>query len=183
MPEVLTHDPVAFFLIIMAVILVTPILSEWIHLPGIVGLILGGMLIGPHVTGLLSAGVQEELLASIGLIYLMFSAGVEVDLHQFNQLRMKSLLFGALTYLIPQILGSLFGLWIGLQPLGAILLGSAFSSHTLIAFPIITRLGIARNEAVAVTVGATVFTDIAAFVVLAVVLGTNGGGQIGRAHV
>jgi Kef-type K+ transport system membrane component KefB len=179
MPETAFSEPVPFFLIIMAVILVTPILSEWLKLPGIVGLILGGMLIGPHVLGLLPAGEQEELLASIGLIYLMFSAGLEVNLAQFARLRWRSLTFGAITYLIPQVLGSLFGLWIGLDLLGAILLGSAFSSHTLIAFPIITRMGIARNEAVAVTVGATVFTDIAAFIVLAMVVGSGDGGSEG----
>lgn len=175
MPAPLINEPITFFLTIMAVILITPILSEWVHLPGIVGLIIGGMFIGPHVLGWFSAGSQEELLASIGLIYLMFSAGLEVNLYQFNRLRWKSLLFGALTFIIPQLLGGLFGLWIGLEPLGAILLGSAFSSHTLIAFPVITRLSIARNEAVAVTVGATVFSDIAAFVVLALVLGTESG--------
>ncbi|MBI3159462.1 MAG: cation:proton antiporter [Chloroflexi bacterium] len=176
MTDSIFQEPVGVFWVMMAVVLVTPILSESVRLPGIVGLILGGMLVGPHGFDLIDSGNPVELLAAIGLIYLMFSAGLEVNLAQFNQVRGKSLLFGALTYLIPQILGSAFGYWIGLDLMGAILLGSAFSSHTLIAFPIVTRLGIARNEAVAVTVGATVFTDIAAFIVLALALGTTESG-------
>ena len=167
------NEPVAIFLVIMAVILITPILSEKIRLPGIVGIILGGMLIGPHGINLLKIEGPIEFLATAGLVYLMFSAGLEVDINQFKRVRGRALIFGALTYLIPQLLGLGLGRILGLSWLGSILLGSAFSSHTLIAFPIITRLGVARNEAVAVTAGATVLTDISAFLVLAVVLGIN----------
>lgn len=168
-------DSVAIFLTIMAVLLVMPLLSERVHLPGIVGLIIGGILIGPHGLGWLAADSRIELLATVGLLFLMFSAGLEVDLHQFKRVRNKALVFGLLTFLIPQLMGMAFGRWLGMSWLGAVLLGSAFSSHTLIAFPILVRLGIVRNEAVSVTVGATVLTDIAAFVVLAVVLSLQGG--------
>jgi Kef-type K+ transport system membrane component KefB/nucleotide-binding universal stress UspA family protein len=98
-----------------------------------------------------------------------------VDLPQFNRVRNKAIAFGALTFLLPQVIGMALGLWLNLGWLGAVLLGSAFSSHTLIALPIVSRLGIARNEAIAVTIGATVLTDIAAFLVLAVVLGMHAG--------
>jgi Kef-type K+ transport system membrane component KefB/nucleotide-binding universal stress UspA family protein len=168
-------DPVAIFLTILAVLLITPLISEWIHLPGIVGLIVGGILVGPHGLGWLKNDIQIELLSTIGLLYLMFSAGLEVDIHLFKRVRNRALLFGLLTFLVPQVMGMALGYWLGISWLGAVLLGSAFSSHTLIAFPILTRLGIVRNEAISVTVGATVFTDIAAFVVLAVVLSLQGG--------
>ncbi len=168
-------EPVAIFLTIMAVILITPMLSERVRLPGMVGLILGGMLIGPFGINLLADSSSIQLLSTIGLVYLMFSAGLEVDLQQFNRVRAKAFVFGVLTYLIPQLLGIAAGRLLGLSWLGAVLLGSAFSSHTLIAFPILTRLGIVKNEAVSMTVGATVMTDISAFIVLAVVLGAHSG--------
>jgi Kef-type K+ transport system membrane component KefB/nucleotide-binding universal stress UspA family protein len=168
-------DPLAIFLTIMAVLLITPLISEWVHLPGIVGLIVGGMLVGPHGFNWLENSSSIELLSTIGLLYLMFSAGLEVDLHLFKRVRNRALVFGLLTYMIPQLMGIALGLMLGMSWLAAVLLGSAFSSHTLIAFPILSRLGVVRNEAVSVTVGATVFTDIAAFVVLALALSLHGG--------
>jgi Kef-type K+ transport system membrane component KefB/nucleotide-binding universal stress UspA family protein len=170
------NEPVAFFLLIMSIILITPLLSEWVHLPGIIGIILGGMLIGPHVLGLLEDGDRMKFLSTIGLVYLMFSAGLEVDINQFIRVRNRSIIFGFFTFLLPQLLGMGLGWILRLNWLGMILLGSAFASHTLIAFPILTRLGVTRNEAVAVTTGATVLTDIGAFIVLAVVLGAKSGG-------
>ncbi|MEW6404936.1 MAG: cation:proton antiporter, partial [Chloroflexota bacterium] len=170
------QEPVAFFLIIMSIILITPLLSERVRLPGIIGIILGGMLVGPHGFGLIEAGDRIEFLATIGLVYLMFSAGLEVDIHQFMRVRGRAAVFGVITFLLPQFMGMGLGYVLGLDWLGMILLGSAFASHTLIAFPILTRLGVVRNEAVAVTTGATVLTDIGAFIVLAVVLGARSGG-------
>ncbi len=169
------REPVAIFLTIMAVVLITPMLSERVRLPGIVGIILGGMLVGPYVLNLLSPESGIEFLATIGLVYLMFTAGLEVDIRQFTRVRGRAAIFGLLTYFTPQIMGTALGRLLGLDWLGAVLLGSAFSSHTLIAFPILSRLGVVRNEAVSVTVGATVMTDIGAFVVLAAVLGLRQG--------
>ncbi|HET9914196.1 MAG TPA: cation:proton antiporter [Anaerolineales bacterium] len=170
------NEPVAFFLLIMSIILVTPLLSERVRLPGIVGIILGGMLIGPYGFQLIEAGDRMEFLSTIGLVYLMFSAGLEVDINQFMRVRGRAVVFGFFTFLLPQLMGMALGLILGLEWLGIILLGSAFASHTLIAFPILTRLGVTRNEAVAVTTGATVLTDIGAFIVLAMVLGAKSGG-------
>src|SRR5688572_26177564 len=170
------NEPVAFFLLIMSIILVTPLLSERVRLPGIIGIILGGMLIGPHGFHLIDAGDRMEFLSTIGLVYLMFSAGLEVDINQFMRVRGRALVFGFLTFLMPQLMGMALGKILGLDWLGMILLGSAFASHTLIAFPLLTRLGVTRNEAVAVTTGATVLTDIGAFIILAVVLGAKSGG-------
>lgn len=170
------NEPVAFFLLIMSIILVTPLLSERVRLPGIIGIILGGMLIGPHGFRLIEAGDRMVFLSTIGLVYLMFSAGLEVDINQFMRVRGRSIIFGFFTFMLPQLMGMALGWILGLSWLGVILLGSAFASHTLIAFPILTRLGVTRNEAVAVTTGATVLTDIGAFIILAVVLGAQSGG-------
>ena len=174
----LLEKPVGFFLLVMTIILITPLLSERLRLPGIVGIILGGMLIGPHGFGLLEDNDRIQFLSTIGLVYLMFSAGLEVDINQFMKVRARAVVFGLITFTIPQLMGVGLGYILGLDWLGMILLGSAFASHTLLAFPILTKLGVTRNEAVAVTTGATVLTDIGAFIVLAVVLGAKSGGGI-----
>lgn len=176
MLEELFAKPVGFFLIVMAIILVTPLISERLRLPGIIGIIIGGMLIGPHGFGFLEDNDRIQFLSTIGLVYLMFSAGLEVDINQFMKVRARALVFGLITFIFPQLMGMGLGYILGLDWLGMILLGSAFASHTLIAFPILTKLGVTRNEAVAVTTGATVLTDIGAFIVLAVVLGADKGG-------
>ena len=174
----LFEKPVGFFLLIMTIILITPLLSERLRLPGIIGIIVGGMLIGPHGFGLLEDNDRIQFLSTIGLVYLMFSAGLEVDINQFMKVRARAFVFGIITFIFPQLMGMGMGYLLGLDWLGMILLGSAFASHTLLAFPILTKLGVARNEAVAVTAGATVLTDIGAFIVLAVVLGAKSGGGV-----
>ncbi|MFN8412350.1 MAG: cation:proton antiporter [Anaerolineales bacterium] len=162
----------------MTIILITPLLSERLKLPGIIGIIIGGMLIGPHGFGLLEDNDRIQFLSTIGLVYLMFSAGLEVDINQFMKVRSRALVFGLITFIFPQLMGMGLGYILGLDWLGMILLGSAFASHTLIAFPILTKFGVTRNEAIAVTTGATVLTDIGAFIVLAVVLGARSGGGV-----
>ncbi len=176
MLEELFSKPVGFFLIVMSIILITPLISERLKLPGIIGIIIGGMLIGPHGFGFLEDNDRIQFLSTIGLVYLMFSAGLEVDINQFMKVRARALVFGLITFTFPQLMGMGLGYILGLDWLGMILLGSAFASHTLIAFPILTKLGVTRNEAVAVTTGATVLTDIGAFIILAVVLGAQKGG-------
>ena len=168
-------EPVVFFLVVMTLILVMPLLSERVHLPGIVGVIIGGILIGPHGFNILPANDRMEFLSTIGLVYLMFSAGLEVDFNQFMRVKTRSLVFGLLTFFIPLAMGTLLGWLIHLPWLGSILLGSAFASHTLLAFPLLNKLGVTRNEAIAVTAGATILTDIGAFIILAIVLGADQG--------
>ncbi len=179
MDESLLNDPIAIFLTIMGVVLITPLLSERVRLPGIVGLVVGGMLVGPYGLGLLKTDQLIEALSLVGLIYLMFNAGLDVDLNQFRQMRNKALVFGVFTFSIPLLMGITFGLALGLNAPAAVLLGSAFSSHTLLALPIVARKGLMSSEPVAVTVGATVFTDVAAFLVLAVIASVQGEGFSG----
>ncbi|MDX1687945.1 MAG: cation:proton antiporter [Candidatus Promineifilaceae bacterium] len=175
MPNPILQEPAAIFLAVIAVIFIAPILSERVRLPGIVGLILGGIFIGPHGINLLSLTETIELFGAVGLIYLMFNAGLEIDLEQFRAFRNRSLLFFLASYLLPQASGIIIGRAFGLSWPAAVLLGAAYASHTLVAYPVLSRLGILRNEAVSVTVGATIFTDVASLLVLAVVEGSQGG--------
>lgn len=174
--EVLTQEPIVLFAILLVVILVVPILFERLRLPGLVGLLLAGVLLGPNVFNLFQTELPTiRLLSNIGLVYLMFVAGLEVDMEQFRQTRNKSLAFGSFTFLVPLIFGTLVGRIFGFGWNGSILIGSLFASHTLLAYPIISRLGVINNEAVTVTIGATIFTDIGALLVLAICVAIHAG--------
>jgi Kef-type K+ transport system membrane component KefB len=173
--EPLVQSPVAVFLTIIAVILIAPLVIERFRLPGIVGIIVGGIIIGPYALNLLSVDSTIETLAVAGLVYLMFSVGLEIDLRQFKQVRNKSIVFGLLTFSLPMINGIVLGRWLGYSWGSAFLLGAVIASHALINYPLLSRLGIMRNEAVAATLGATVFSDVSALLVLAFVVRNSEG--------
>lgn len=174
--EVLTQEPIVLFAILLVVILVVPILFERLRLPGLVGLLLAGVLLGPNAFNFFQTELPTiRLLSNIGLVYLMFVAGLEVDMEQFRRTRNKSLGFGTFTFLVPLIVGTLVGRVFGFGWNAAILIGSLFASHTLLAYPIISRLGVINNEAVTVTIGATIFTDIGALLVLAICVAIDAG--------
>ncbi|MBP7869416.1 MAG: cation:proton antiporter [Candidatus Hydrogenedentes bacterium] len=150
--------------------LVMPLAAEKLRVPDMVLLLLAGTCLGPHGTGLLERNSAVMLFSSVGLLYIMFLAGLEIDLPQFIQSRNRSLVFGLLTFIIPQSLGTLLGRCVlHMEWPEAILLASMFASHTLLAFPVADKLGIVRSEPVAVTIGATIITDIMALMVLAVI--------------
>lgn len=172
----LQEEPIVAFAILLAVILLVPPLFERLRLPGLVGLLLAGIILGPHGLDLLRQESEAlKLLSDIGLLYLMFVAGLEIDIEQFQKVKYRSIGFGSLTFMIPLIMGTLVGRLFGFEWVGAVLLGSLFASHTLLAYPIISRLGVVNNEAVTVTIGATIFTDIGALLVLAICVAINAG--------
>ncbi len=174
--QVLQKEPIVPFVVLLAVILVVPPLFERIRLPGLVGLLAAGVLLGPNGLGLLQEKSQAlKLLSDIGLVYLMFVAGLEVDLEQFNKTKHRSIGFGISTFLVPLIVGTIVGRTFGFGWNASILIGSLFASHTLLAYPIVSRLGVVGNEAVTITIGATIFTDIGALLVLAVCIGIHAG--------
>ncbi len=168
LPEI--TDSVLIFALVMAILLAAPLVFERFKVPGMIGLIVAGIVVGPHGLGLLSREGIFDLLGEVGLVYLMFLAGLEINLRQFNRQRNDSLAFGSLTFLIPQVGGTLFTRWIfGFSWPASALLASMFASHTLVPFPIVQRLGLAKNRAVRTTVGGTILTDTAALLVLAVI--------------
>ncbi|MFQ4135512.1 cation:proton antiporter [Nodosilinea sp. PGN35] len=169
-------EPITTFVLLLAIVLVTPPIFERFRLPGLVGLLMAGVLFGGSGLGWLSADTDTmRLFSEIGKIYLMFVAGLEIDMALFEKTRDRSLGFGALTFAIPMLGGIAVGLFFGFGWLAAVLIGSLLASHTLLAYPIVQRLGIVNNEAVTVTVGATIFTDIGSLLVLAICLGINQG--------
>jgi len=170
------RSPIATFVLLLAISLIIPPIFERFKLPGLVGLLAAGVLFGGSGLNWLNPTSDTmKLLSEIGKIYLMFVAGLEIDLALFQRTRNRSLTFGVLTFIIPFLGGVLLGLGFGFGWLAAVLIGSLLASHTLLAYPIVQRLGIVGDEAVTITVGATIFTDIAALVVLAVCLGISRG--------
>jgi Kef-type K+ transport system membrane component KefB len=161
--------PLARFSVAMLILFTIPPLCRRVRLPAVVGLLAAGVLVGPY--GLQIApkhGEVAHFFAELGKLLLMFFAGMEIDLTQFNRTRNRSVGFGLLTFGFPLTAGLLVGFAAGYPWVGALLIGSLLASHTLIAYPIVEKLGQLRNEAVTVTIGATVFTDVAALLVLAV---------------
>ncbi|MCC5597994.1 cation:proton antiporter domain-containing protein [Nostoc favosum] len=166
--EVLGKEPIVPFAILLVVILVIPIMFERLRLPGLVGLLFSGLVLGPSGWNLFqSDSPMINLLSDIGLIYLLFVAGLEVDLEQFRRQKSRAFGFASLTFTLPLVMGTLVGLILGYGWNTSILIGSLFASYTLLAYPIISRLGVVNNEAVTVTIGAKIFTDIGAVLILA----------------
>ncbi|MCC5935057.1 MAG: cation:proton antiporter [Balneolales bacterium] len=165
----ISTEPVLTFGLLLLIILVVPILFQKIRLPGIVGLLLAGTFVGPKGLGFIEAAGVIDVLGKVGLLYLMFLAGLEINLSQFKKDRNNTLVFGALTFLIPQISGTLIFIWIGYSVPASILIASMFASHTLVAYPIISRLGLNKEKSVTTAVGGTIITDTVALLVLAVV--------------
>lgn len=173
--EVPFEDPALVLLALFAVVLVGPLVSGVARLPPIIGLIVGGLLIGPNGLGLVERVGAVELLGGAGLLFLMFQAGLELDLEDFAVNRRGAGLFGVATFAVPMVTGTVGHLLLGFDLAAAVLLASCWASHTLLAYPVLQRLGAVANRAVATAVGATIVTDVAALLVLVVVVRADEG--------
>lgn len=170
------HDPLLIFSIVMLNVLIAPIVAEKLKLPGILGLIISGVIFGPHLFGIIERDTTIQLFGTIGILYIMFQAGLEINLSEVKRNKTHSLLFGFLTFSIPLSLG-VFGAYyiLKLNILQSVLLASMFSSHTLLTFPIVTKLGLSKRPEVSTTIGGTIITDTLALLILAVVVKMYGG--------
>jgi Kef-type K+ transport system membrane component KefB len=155
----------------MAIFLLIPPLCHRVRLPACVGLLLAGVALGPSgLHTLPQSAPVAEFFAQIGRLLLMFFAGLEIDLSHFRRTGGRSIVFGLLTFSVPLVVGAGVTMLAGYAWLTAVLVGSLMASHTLLGFPIVQRMKLASDEAVAVTIGGTVFTDLAALLVLALCL-------------
>ena len=172
----LPDSPIVTFTILLLVSLTLPPWFERLRLPGLVGLLLAGVVLGEHGLGLLNSQSETmKLLSDIGKIYLMFVAGLEIDLVQFQSKKNRSIGFGISTFIFPMFAGIAIGLWFGMGWNAAILIGSLLASHTLLAYPIVQRLGLIDTEPIIISVGATIFTSISALLVLAICVSVQAG--------
>ncbi|MDO5615340.1 MAG: cation:proton antiporter, partial [Cruoricaptor ignavus] len=170
------EDPVLKFLVILIIILFAPILLNKIKVPHLIGLIIAGAVIGPNGLNVLPRDASVIVIGTTGLLFIMFLAGLEIDLTEFKKNKWKSIGFGMYTFTIPLVFGIATGYYIlGFSLLTAVLFASLFSSHTLISYPLVSKLGISKNKSVNITVGGTMITDILALLVLAVCVGMSQG--------
>ena len=168
-------DPIAIFLLVIVIILCAPILNRF-KIPHIIGLILAGTLFGPHGLNILSNDASFELFGKVGILYIMFQAGLEIDLNTFKQNSTKSILFGIYTFILPMVFGIITGMWLlNMDFTRATLLASMYASHTLIAYPIVSKMGISKNRAVSITIAGTIITVTASLLILAVIVATTKG--------
>lgn len=174
--ELPLQNPVLVFSLILLIILLSPILLKKMNIPGIIGLIISGVIIGPHGLNILEKNSAVDLFSTIGLLYIMFIAGLELDMNEFKVNRNKSYLFGFFTFIIPLTIGFPVCYYLLDYDFNASLLtASMFSTHTLVTYPIVSKFGISKNQAVAITVGGTILTDTAVLIILAVIIGNSQG--------
>ena len=166
------EDPILKFLLILVIILAAPLLLNRLKIPYLLGLIIAGAVIGPHGLNLVLRDSSIILSGTAGLLYIMFLSGLDMDMSDFRHNSWRSLVFGLYTFCVPLALGILAGYYVlGFSIYSSILLAGLFASQTLIAYPIVSKLGIARNKAVTIAVGGTVITDTLALLLLTVIVG------------
>lgn len=175
-------DSVLVFATLMLVLFVIPLICRPLRIPEMIGLIAAGIAIGPLALNILPREGAVELMGKVGLLYIMFTAGLEIDLNGFLKYRNRSLVFGGLTFVLPMVLGSAAVYFLLRDELPAdniwpatLLLASCFASHTLLSYPIASRLGLSQNPAVTTALGGTIITDTLALLVLAVIAATSQG--------
>lgn len=174
--EIPFSNPVLVFSLILLIILISPIVLRRINIPGIIVLILSGVVVGPYGFNLIESDSAVDLFSTIGLLYIMFIAGLELDMNQFKANRNKSFLFGFFTFFFPLAIGFPVCFYLlGYDFNASFLTASMFATHTLLSYPIVSKLKVSKNEAVAITVGGTILTDTAVLIILAVIMGNHEG--------
>ena len=170
----LVTKPVQIFFIVLAVILLAPVVFNRLKIPHLIGLILAGLVIGPYGFGIVASDSSFVVFGQVGLLYLMFLAGLEIDMFNLRLNLSRGLWFGAMTLLIPLVLGVASSLWLlHLDWLTSLLLGAMYASHTLLAYPVVTRYGIAKARPVLIAVVGTIIAVIGALLVMALVVNAH----------
>lgn len=187
-------DPILIFSLVLFVILFTPLLFNKMRIPHIIGLILAGIALGENGFGILNRDVSFELFGAVGLLYIMFLAGLQIDLTDFKKNMKKSMFFGLMTFAVPMILGTITSyyllkhLFLSIYSeenimticgnisfdkyliLASLLIASMYASHTLISYPIVGRYGVTKNSSVNISIGGTMITTTLALFILAVIV-------------
>ena len=165
------EHPLGIFALLVAIAVLVPPLTRRLRLPDLVGLLAAGVLVGPHCLQWLDAqGETITLLSDIGAIYLLFTVGLEIDLEEFNRVKNRSVGFGLLVFGFGVATGVGIGRLFGFPLVPSLLLGALMATHTPLGYPIVRSYGAQRDESVIVSVGSTILTDIAALLLLAVLV-------------
>lgn len=191
-------NPILIFSLVLFVILFAPLILDRFRIPHIIGLIISGLVLGENGLNILSRDESFRLFGAVGLLYIMFLAGLEMDLSDFKKNRKKGVFFGIMTFVVPMVLGSLTGFFLLQYVLGkmssgdmviwnngfdemqylymaTVLLASMYASHTLLSYPIVGRFGVTKNSSVSITIGGTMITTTLALLLLAVIVAMSKG--------
>lgn len=164
----LVTSPVLIFFIVLVIILLSPVVLNRFKIPHIIGLIVAGVVIGPYGLNVLARDMSFELFGQVGILYIMFLAGIEIDMYHLKRNLKRGLVFGMLSFLFPMIVGTLASVYVlKMSWVTSILLASMYASHTLISYPIVARFGLTKNPAVLIAVVGTIIAVIGALLVLA----------------
>ncbi len=164
----LVSSPVLIFLIVLAVILIVPLVLNRVKIPHVIGMIIAGMALGPYGFNVLARDMSFEVFGQVGLLYLMFLAGVEIDMYHLKRNLRRGVVFGLFTFIVPLAIGAASGLlFLKFDFLTSMLLASMFAAHTLLAYPIVSRFGLTTNRAVVIAIAGTIFTVLGSLMVLA----------------
>lgn len=166
--QALITNPVQIFFIVLVIILAAPLLLNKLKIPHIIGMIVAGVIVGPYGFNVLDSDSSFAIFGQVGLLYLMFLAGLEIDMYHLRLNLRRGMVFGLLTLLIPLALGVLTSVYIlKLDTTTAMLLGAMYASHTLLSYPVAARLGITRSPAVVISIVGTIIAVVGALLVLA----------------
>lgn len=170
----LVTSPMEIFLTVLAIILLAPVLLNRIKIPHVIGLIIAGVLVGPHGFNILGRDMSFQVFGQVGLLYLMFLAGVEIDMYHLKKNLRRGFVFGIFTFSVPVVLGLLAGRFLlGQSWLTAAMLAAMFAAHTLLAYPIVSRFGLTKNPAVVIAVAGTIFSILGSLIMVAAVVGVH----------
>ena len=171
--HLLALPSLAKFAIVMAGIVGIPRLARRVRIPELVGLLFFGVLLGPSVLDVAGADRPiAQFFADLGKLMLMFTAGLEINIELFRKAQARSVTFGVITTLVPQVLGTACGLAFGYPFIPAVVIGSLLASHTLLSLPIVIRLGAIGLEPVVVTIGATMVSDTLSLIIFGICVST-----------
>ena len=162
------ESPTLIFFVVLLIILLAPIIMGKLRIPHIIGMVLAGMVVGEHGFNILTRDSSFELFGKVGLLYIMFLAGLEMDLESVKKNSRRFLVFGVLTCMIPLVLTYFMSMWLlDYSHTASFLLGCIMASNTLIAYPIISRYGLQRNSSVMLSVGSSMLSLFMALMMLA----------------
>ena len=172
-------DPTLIFFVVLLMILLSPIIMGRLRIPHIIGMVLAGVLVGKYGLNILGRDASFELFGRVGLYYIMFLAGLEMDMEGLKKNRNRVMIFGMLTFLVPFAMTYFMGVsLLGYIPLASLLLAAIMASNTLIAYPIVGRYGLTRHTSSTLSVGSSMMALFMALIVMASIVNSfhgNGG--------
>lgn len=174
-------DPTLIFFVVLLMILLSPIIMGRLRIPHIIGMVLAGVVVGQYGLDILERDASFELFGRVGLYYIMFLAGLEMDMEGLKKNRNRVAVFGLLTFLIPFAMTYAMASWLlHYTPLGSLLLAAIMASNTLIAYPIVGRYGLTRHTSSTLSVGSSMMALFLALIVMASIVNSfHGGSGIG----